>query len=337
MFDEAVAASSEAGPDDFIDAEWYQHLTQRAYFAWCILRDSVPGIVDEDVRSEIAWEVARRLRPGEAVVDGVRRWLPNSWLKERLRRDDNGKLIANPWNCFLMLEGHPDVRGTIRFNEFSKQIEVGGGKLAERSKDDVDDIVTAAQDWIYNTEGVTMNVNDIGRRLVAVALKNSYDPIHDYLLGLRWDGVPRVMTSGGWLAVYAGAEAESPGFVAQVGRKFLLSCVARGINPGAKVDTILCLEGLQGLKKSSMLNVLGGDFYADSTIVLGDKDSKMMAGSSWIFELPDMAGLKRADKNAMAQPQVGNTPGRQISWSARGKKIKPILMIGGGWGSQSLR
>lgn len=299
LYDEAVAAAAEAGPDDIADAEQHQHLTQRAYAAWCILRDSVPRLDDENLRGEIAWQVARRLRPGEAVVDGVRRWLPDNWLADRLKRDANDKLVTNPWNCFVLLDGHSDVRGTVRFNEFTKQVEVSGGPLAARSRDDIDDIVTSAQDWIYGIEGVTMNVADIGRRLVAVALKNSYDPIRDYLLGLRWDGVPRIMASGGWLKKYGGARAETPTFVAQVGRKFLLSCVARALEPGAKVDTVLCLEGVQGLKKTSMLEVLGGPFYADAAIALGDKDSKMMAGSAWILELPDMASFKRSDKNAM--------------------------------------
>jgi predicted P-loop ATPase len=297
MYDEAVLAASDAGPDDLADSEWHQHLTQRTYFAWGILRDSVPDI-DETTRAEIAWEVAKRLRPGEAVVDGVRRWLPDSW-RDRLKRDANDKLVANPMNCFVMLDCHPDVRGTIRFNLFSKQVEVSGGPLVARSKDDVDDIVSAAQDWIYLTEGVVMNFTDLGRRLVAVALKNAYDPIQNYFLNLKWDGVPRVMAGGGWLATYGGAKAETPGFVAQVGRKFLVSCVARGLSPGAKVDTILCLGGDQGLKKTSLLEVLGGPFYADMASILGDKDSKMMASSALILELPDMAGFKRSDKNIM--------------------------------------
>lgn len=298
MYDAAVAVEAEAGPDDIEAAEQHQHTTKLAVAAYFILVESVPRLVDDDVRAEIAWEIARHLRPGEPVVHGVRRWLPDSWKKE-LKRDANDRLVVNPMNAYLLLRNHPDVRGTIRFNEFSKQIEISGGPLA-RKNDDIEEYVTSAQDWIYATEGVVMNRTDLGYRIQTVAFENAYDPIRDYLLGLKWDGVSRVMADGGWLVKYAGARADgASNFVAKVGRKYLIGAVARGLVPGAKVDNVLLLEGDQGLKKSSLFEALGGPFYIDTSVVLGDKDSKMTAGSAWIAELPDMASNKRSEKNMM--------------------------------------
>jgi predicted P-loop ATPase len=43
------------------------------------------------------------------------------------------------------------------------------------------------------------------------------------------------------------------------GRKFLISAVARVMEPGCKVDHVLVIEGEQGLKKSMVARILAGD------------------------------------------------------------------------------
>ncbi len=59
------------------------------------------------------------------------------------------------------------------------------------------------------------------------------------------------------------------------------------------------IEGLQGIRKSSFLKALGGEWYCSATLALGDKDSKMIASSNWLIELPDMASFKKSERNAL--------------------------------------
>src|SRR5205814_31901 len=118
--------------------------------------------------------------------------------------------------------------------------------------------------------------------------------IQDYLRSLKWDGTKRI---GCWLITYCGADDTD--YMKFIGRKWLLSCVVRAFRPGAKVDCVLVTEGKQGGGKSSAFEILGGDWYADVTVVLGDKDSMMALAGVWIAELPDMASMKKAEKNAV--------------------------------------
>jgi len=76
-----------------------------------------------------------------------------------------------------------------------------------------------------------------------VAHRNLFHPVREYLEGLAWDGVPRAER---WLEDYCAvvpASSEHAGLVRSVAKKWLLSCVARAMKPGCKVDTMLILEG----------------------------------------------------------------------------------------------
>lgn len=207
-----------------------------------------------------------------------------------------GKEIANcPYNVRVFLQNHPDYRGFLRWNKITLAVEVTGGALLECSDpNNIDELVTWAQDHLTYKHDLALGRDEVGRRLVTVAMENSYDPLQDYLNGLKWDGTHRVDK---WLSKYAGATDDK--YSAFVGRKWLLACVARAMQPGCKADVVLVAEGEQGAHKSTMLKILGGDWYSEASGALGDKDSKQLIGSAWICELPDMASFSRSDRNVM--------------------------------------
>jgi hypothetical protein len=296
--------------DEQLGEDEAKHETFRiAYAADRMLAANVPEI-DDKLRWAIAEEIAKHYRPPENVIEAVRRWLPDTgeggWTN-RLKKNAKNELIGHAINGYTLLKYHPKLRGSIRFNLYSKMIEVHGGALAAEAPTrrlaamitamrDVDAIVTAAQDWIYREHDCKIPHQDLGRRLVAVAMENAFDPIQNYLRALEWDGVPRLHD---WLSVYTAATEEEPGYVEEVSMRWMLAAVARAMEPGSKTDLVLIFEGNQGLQKSSAFEVLGGPFYADAAIALGDKDSKMLASSAWIVELPEMASFKRSQQNAL--------------------------------------
>ena len=117
----------------------------------------------------------------------------------------------------------------------------------------------------------------------------------EWMGSLKWDGKKRIDT---WLTYYAGA-ADSE-YTRTVGRKFLISSVARGLDPGCKCDTMLVLEGPQGLKKSSLVRVLAGDeWFSDQVGDVTNKDSSQLIQGVWIMEIPEMDKFSRAEANAV--------------------------------------
>lgn len=141
--------------------------------------------------------------------------------------------------------------------------------------------------------GVRVSSQRAVEQLYAVAMAKPYDPIAEYLAGVTWDGVARL---DNWLETYAGASGE---FARLVGRKWMISAVARGLRPGCQVDCSLVLEGAQGTMKTSIARVLSGPWFDSLGCALGDKESRSHVTSSWIVELAELSAVKRSDQETL--------------------------------------
>lgn len=129
--------------------------------------------------------------------------------------------------------------------------------------------------------------------ILAVASERSYHPIRDYLDNLpEWDGIPRVDTL---LIDYFGAE--DTGYTRAVIRKTLAAAVARIYAPGTKFDSVLILNGPQGIGKSTFFAKLAGDWFSDSLTLtdMRDKAGAEKLQGYWILELGELAGMRKAD------------------------------------------
>jgi len=213
-----------------------------------------------------------------------------------LTPDGKGEGIKyNGNNINVILENDPDVAGLIKFNAITKDIDVLGGPFQGVS---VNVLHTKIADWMHlkHNMKVGQSTAAVKERLASVSRDNTYDPLADYLNGLEWDGVSRAAT---WLADFAraseDAEGQSPAYLQDIGTRWLISAVARALNPGCKVDTVLVLEGPQGVGKSSLFSVLGGQWFTDTQIAIGNKDGQMLAGSNWIMEMAELASWKRSE------------------------------------------
>jgi predicted P-loop ATPase len=84
-------------------------------------------------------------------------------------------------------------------------------------------------------------------------------------------------------------------YLARVGTFFVQAMCARVMRPGIKFDYMLILEGQQGLRKSTLLRTLAGDWFADTGLVLGDKDSYQQLQGIWLYEIPELDAFSKAD------------------------------------------
>ena len=118
--------------------------------------------------------------------------------------------------------------------------------------------------------------------------RRQVDPHKQYLLGLTWDGVPRVEQ---FFTRYCGVKDTE--YVRIVSKNFWVSLAARGIKPGTKVDSMVVLEGQEGINKSSLIEAIAGEYtYApDSRDGLENLDILRQMHQSVITELPELMGI----------------------------------------------
>jgi predicted P-loop ATPase len=126
-----------------------------------------------------------------------------------------------------------------------------------------------------------------------IALEYQFNPILDYLDGLKWDGQKRIDT---WLTVYLGAE-DTPLHRA-MGRKWLLAGVRRVKLPGCKFDNIPTLEGPQGSLKSTLVREMAGgrENFSDADILQSDKrEQQELCEGVWFYEIAELSGLHKGE------------------------------------------
>ena len=154
--------------------------------------------------------------------------------------------------------------------------------------------------WLSQRFDMRAGKTDCGRAAALVARRNAFHPVREYLDAIAWDGEARLDT---WLTRFVGAYApagdlRSAGYYAKAGAWWLISAIARIYRPGCQADHVLLLEGQQGIGKSSALRILFGDWFSDTPLQIGNKDSYGNLRGVWCYELAELDSLNRAETSA---------------------------------------
>lgn len=202
----------------------------------------------------------------------------------RLPKTNGGHVDgANVQGVAVYIENHRLLRDRLAYNGFTQAVELDGNEMADHH--------VAEFRRVMHADLFKAKKGDVADEMLAAARKNTHDPLTDYLTSLKWDGKARIDT---WLTDYAGVDDTE--FARVAGRKFLIGAVARALRPGCKMDTMLVLEGDQGVGKSTLFRYLFGDrFFVDYLPDFHSKDSFMQLQGAWCVEVAELAALSKAD------------------------------------------
>jgi putative DNA primase/helicase len=191
-------------------------------------------------------------------------------------------------NLMLFLKNIPELGNTIRWNELAQRVEWNGRPLDDSDLIDIR--------LLLEGEQFDPSVADLLPAVMRHAKENGYHPVRDYLRSLKWDGTARL---NHWMHLTLGA-ADTP-FVRAVSRKTLIAAVARAFKPGCKVDTVLVLEGPQGIRKSTAIAALFGENLTAESVNLFDQHNKMVMSmmGAWCVELAEFIAIARRDQNTV--------------------------------------
>lgn len=238
------------------------------------------ALSDENVKKQI---LSERIEQAEGDF--------KDW-RSKLSLDKSGRVKDTLDNVVLILENDNKLIN-IAFNLHRDGIDSKGSLPWKQVKEGWNDSDNAAlKVYLSKTYGI-YSPTKTKDAVVAVAASRLYHPIREYLSSLPdWDGIKRVDTL---LIDYFGAE--DIGYTRAVMRKTLVAAVARIYNPGTKYDSVLIINGPQGIGKSTFFAKLGGQWFSDSLTLtdMRDKSGPEKLQGYWILELGELAGMKKAD------------------------------------------
>jgi len=220
---------------------------------------------------------------------------------QMVENQDGGVKRQSFHNAIVMLMNLPETAGLFVYDEFRQLIMVSRrppwalNGFRPGPLTDVD--ISGCRMWLER-QHVALGKNDMFSAIEYVAGQAHINPVKDYLERQVWDGVERL---DHWLIDFLGVADTN--FARAAGAKWMISAVARVLAPGCKVDTMLILEGPQGLKKSSALRLLATfddeAFFTDEIAALGTKDAAQQLQGNLVVEMAELDALGKADVTAI--------------------------------------
>lgn len=240
------------------------------------------AIKDDKVKAQFAKE-----RMDQATAE----FTEDTW-QTALELDKQGKIKDTLDNIVLIIRNDPELQ-SLAFNKHRDGIDARNGLPWSQMKEGWNDSDNAAlKVYVSNKYGV-YSPTKTKDAILAVAAERAYHPIKEYLDNLsEWDGIDRVETL---LVDYFGATDNS--YTKAVTRKTMVAAVARIYHPGTKFDSVLILNGPQGIGKSTFFAKLAGDWFSDSLTLtdMKDKAGPEKLQGYWMLELGELAGMRKTD------------------------------------------
>lgn len=203
-------------------------------------------------------------------------------------------------NMLHALRRDAALKGLVGLNEFSFQVtklRATPWPSASLVWSEVDDLmlgeyVVKRHDWSGSPSHET-----ITQALRVIAYEHKFHPVRERFEAFVWDGEARL---DDWLFEALGLSVDTmpvrqAQYIRHVGRWFLMGMVRRVLQPGCKWDYMLVLEGPQGYRKSSLGKVLAGDYFSDTHLNLGDKDSYLQLQGRLLHEFSELHSLSGKD------------------------------------------
>lgn len=210
----------------------------------------------------------------------------------------------------------------LRFDAFANepQIQRGEGRWQTLDDDRLRRLWTDSEDALSFLPAQSV-FNELA---IDEARRHLFDPLDGYLTGLRWDGVARLDR---FLSDYLGAEDTA--LNAEFGARTLIGAVRRAMQPGAKHDTMLVLEGPQGARKSSAVAALcpNPNWFTDG-LKLDDAAREVIEQSAgkWIAEIAELGGMRKADVDNLKAMLSRSTDSARLAYG-RHKQDRPRRFI----------
>lgn len=259
--------------------------------AYCIAVNKAkckPPLNDGEV--DVVVRQALRYQKG----DGKRRVPGNvGQVSTMLRVNDKGVPYQTISNCETVLMNDVRLAGRFTYNvmAYTKNIQCPVPWDSSETTRAITDADYASLTAYMEREYLLNSKEKATDAVLTTCMANKYNPVTEWLAGLKWDGNQRVVSL---MSMYLGCAPSD--YNISVLKLWMRGAVARAFHPGVKFDTMLVLKGPQGMGKSEFLRKIAhnSDWFHDNfNTVEGDAAAEKLRGM-WIVEIAELLAVKSA-------------------------------------------
>jgi hypothetical protein len=201
----------------------------------------------------------------------------------------HGMPLESFGNLKLCVANSPDTY-SLWYNLVSDRAMVGEMPLTDRH------IEQAALSIEQRIKLPIRKLDLVRKALVAQCRERERDPIKEWLETLPpWDGQGRILT---WLPKYTGAPPTN--YSGETGRLWLVSMVARALQPGCQCRSVIVLLGDEDIGKSRLVKTLASEpWYRDISGSLEGKEAHILMKGAWVVELGELSSMSKTEENRL--------------------------------------
>ena len=232
----------------------------------------------------------------------------------------HGNPICNGSNVFKIMKKMP--KPLVWYDEFHNKFFTDNfGPTREWEEKDDNYLLEFFQDKLGFHR---LSMTAIQQGVMRQAYMNVKNEPKDWIKTLEWDQRARIEE----FMVKAFGCVESD-YVKSVSKNFWVSLAARIMQPGAKVDSMVILEGPQGSLKSSALQEIGGKWFAEINESVTNKDFFVYLQGKILVELPELDAVNRAEVTTIKRVITTPTDRLRMPYSRNAKDFpRTCIFVG---------
>ncbi len=182
----------------------------------------------------------------------------------------------------------------LHYDAFLDRVRIRDGETLREYKDEDDTRITVYLQQIVGM--TTIAESQVSSAVRYVASQRVRHCVREWVQSTPWDDIDRIDHA---LEDFWGVEATDAqplDYIRAVSANLFIGAIARIMRPGCQLDTMVILEGAQGIGKSRSLRILGGDWYMLAAESVTSKDFFQGLPGKLIIELGELDATSKADK-----------------------------------------
>ena len=218
-----------------------------------------------------------------------------------LQLDKNGHPPCNIDTLMRIFNGYKPFFGKFWFDEFHQRVFTTWKSESKRAWSDVDTL--SLTHFLQEKLGMgKLSDETVFKSILLHANNNKRNDPKDWMESLVWDKSPRISDfftncMGAKMGAYTSAASTN----------FWIGMAARIYRPGCQLDNMIVLEGAQGIGKTQALKRIGGEWYANASESVQDKDFFLALQGKLLIEIAELDSFGKAEVTRIKQTISNST------------------------------